>query len=258
MEFLSDLDSLWYQVLTVVFLVSLPIGIVVAVNSNLRERKERERQRELDIEHRMRREFEAEIAQRTEEILSAEADRIAKVEDEKEAVAIEEARRRELSEIEKEHQAREEREQQDSDWVSDWLGQLRDIGNREPWDRRVVILAAGYPKEFRELVARSVGVPVTDVASVFGCAATEEYLMEAQGAVDVVVVSPELREPDVVPMAEFVDRVYPGIVIVVVVRGPKADRSHSNDLPGIDVIVGTAAGPAALRDAVQHALSASG
>lgn len=121
-------------------------------------------------------------------------------------------------------------------WVGDWNGRVRDTTELGQWHQRAIILAAGHPKEFGDLVARTVGVSVADVERVFGCASTEEYLIEAQGAVDVVVVSPELSWADILPMAEFVNRVYPD-TDVVVLRFPDAASPGLTDLPGVSAIV---------------------
>lgn len=143
-------------------------------------------------------------------------------------------------------------------WVNAWREQSSDLEELEGWTRKIVVVAAGHPKEFRELVACSLGVPVGDVASVFGCAATEEYLMHAQDPVDVVVVSPLLRWPDVLPMAEFVGRCFPGTAVIVV-REPDAApvRADLTDWPGVDVILDAHAGPAGLRDAVRRMITTS-
>jgi hypothetical protein len=137
-------------------------------------------------------------------------------------------------------------------WVDDWLDLLPERSVEDERSRKIAVLAAGRPEEFRELVARALGVPLASVASVFGCAATEEHLMAVQGAVDVVVVSPDLRWPDILPMADFIHRSYPATAVIVVREDGTAQLPSS--FPGISATLSVDEGPAGLRNAVRRIL----
>jgi hypothetical protein len=51
--------------------------------------------------------------------------------------------------------------------------------------------------------------------------------MASQQPVDVVVVSPELREPDILPMAEFIHRSFPATGVIVLSYDAIPDASVS-------------------------------
>ena len=84
--------------------------------------------------------------------------------------------------------------------------------------------------------------------------AAEELLIHAFGPIDVLVLSPEVKEPDALGLAEFVGRQAPGTAIVMV-----RDHTWNGLLPaamraGIRDVVDMTQGTEELRDAVERAV----
>jgi pilus assembly protein CpaE len=85
--------------------------------------------------------------------------------------------------------------------------------------------------------------------------AAEEVLVENNDPVDVLVLSPEVKEPDALGLAEFVGRASPMTAIVMV-----RDKSWNGLLPaamraGIRDVVDLTQGSEELRDAVERAIT---
>ena len=116
------------------------------------------------------------------------------------------------------------------------------------------VIAVGTPQSFRAALARSLEVEDDAVGWVQSVVAAEEILVDTDDSAHVLVVSPEVREPDALGLAEFVGRVAP-MTAVVVVR----DKSWNGLLPaamraGIRDVVDLTRGSEELRDAVERAI----
>ena len=116
------------------------------------------------------------------------------------------------------------------------------------------VIAVGTPQSFRAALARSLEVEDDAVGWVQSVVAAEEILVDTDESAHVLVVSPEVREPDALGLAEFVGRVAP-MTAVIVVR----DKSWNGLLPaamraGIRDVVDLTRGSEELRDAVERAI----
>jgi pilus assembly protein CpaE len=85
--------------------------------------------------------------------------------------------------------------------------------------------------------------------------AAEELLVEADSPIDVLVLSPDVKEPDALGLAEFVGRTAPTTAIVMV-----RDKAWNGLLPaamraGIRDVVDNTQGSEELRDAVERAIT---
>lgn len=116
------------------------------------------------------------------------------------------------------------------------------------------VIAVGTPQSFRSTVARALEIGLEEVGWVQSVTAAEEVLVGADEPVDVLVLSPEVKEPDALGLAEFIGRTAPMTAIVLV-----RDKSWNGLLPaamraGIRDVVDITKGSAELRDAVERAL----
>jgi pilus assembly protein CpaE len=116
------------------------------------------------------------------------------------------------------------------------------------------VIAVGTPQTFRTTLARALEVEPEDVGWVQSVTAAEEVLVVDDDAVDVLVLSPEVKEPDALGLAEFVGRAAPMTAIVLV-----RDRSWNGLLPaamraGIRDVVDLSQGSEELREAVERAI----
>jgi pilus assembly protein CpaE len=116
------------------------------------------------------------------------------------------------------------------------------------------VVAVGTPQSFRQQLARSLEVESEEVGWVQSATAAEEILIHAMHPVDVLVLSPEVKEPDALGLAEFVGRQAPGTAIVLV-----RDHTWNGLLPaamraGIRDVVDMTQGTEELRDAVERAI----
>jgi pilus assembly protein CpaE len=116
------------------------------------------------------------------------------------------------------------------------------------------VLAVGTPQTFRTTVARALEVEADDVGWVQSVTAAEEILVENHDPVDVLVLSPEVKEPDALGLAEFVGRTAPMTAIVLV-----RERAGNGLLPaamraGIRDVVDLTHGSDEIRDAVERAI----
>jgi len=116
------------------------------------------------------------------------------------------------------------------------------------------VIAVGTPQGFRTTVARALEVEADDVGWVQSVTAAEEVLVESGEPVDVLVLSPEVKEPDALGLAEFVSRTAPMTAIVLV-----RERAGNGLLPaamraGIRDVVDLTRGSEEIRDAVERAI----
>jgi pilus assembly protein CpaE len=117
------------------------------------------------------------------------------------------------------------------------------------------VMAVGTPQTFRATLARALEVETEDVGWVQSVTAAEEVLVEADEPIDVLVLSPEVKDPDALGLAEFVGRTAPMTAIVMV-----RDKSWNGLLPaamraGIRDVVDLTQGSEELRDAVERAIT---
>ncbi len=116
------------------------------------------------------------------------------------------------------------------------------------------VVAVGTPQSFRQQLARALEVEPDEVGWVQSATAAEELLIKAYQPIDVLVLSPEVKEPDALGLAEFVGRSAPGTAIVLV-----RDHTWNGLLPaamraGIRDVVDMTQGSDELRDAVERAI----
>ena len=78
------------------------------------------------------------------------------------------------------------------------------------------VVAVGTPQSFRQQIARALEVETDEIGWVQSATAAEELLINAYNPVDVLVLSPEVKEPDALGLAEFMGRQAPGTAIVLV------------------------------------------
>jgi len=117
------------------------------------------------------------------------------------------------------------------------------------------VIAVGTPQSFRTTLARALEVEPEDVGWVQSVTAVEEVLVESHDPVDVLVLSPEVKDPDALGLAEFVGRTAPMTAIVAV-----REKSWNGLLPaamraGIRDVVDMTQGSEELRDAVERAIT---
>ena len=116
------------------------------------------------------------------------------------------------------------------------------------------VYAVGTPQTFRSTLARALEIEPDDVGWVQSVTAAEEALVESDEPIDVLVLSPDVKEPDALGLAEFVGRTAPMTAIVLV-----RDKSWNGLLPaamraGIRDVVDLTQGSEELRDAVERAI----
>ena len=117
------------------------------------------------------------------------------------------------------------------------------------------VIAVGTPQSFRQQIARALEIDAEEVFWVPSATAAEEALVVADDPVDVLVLSPEVKEPDALGLAEFVGRSAPATAIVMV-----RDHTWNGLLPaamraGIRDVVDLTQGHEELRDAVERAVA---
>ena len=120
---------------------------------------------------------------------------------------------------------------------------------------RSSVIAVGTPQSFRTTLARALECEPEDVGWVQSVTAAEEVLVESYEPIDVLVLSPEVKDPDALGLAEFVGRTAPMTAIVMV-----RDKSWNGLLPaamraGIRDVVDLTQGSEELRDAVERAIT---
>lgn len=120
------------------------------------------------------------------------------------------------------------------------------------------VIAVGTPQSFRQQLARALEIEPDEIGWVQSATAAEEMLIQDYGPIDVLVLSPEVKEPDALGLAEFVGRTAPGTAIVLV-----RDHTWNGLLPaamraGIRDVVDMTQGSDELREAVERAISWAG
>jgi pilus assembly protein CpaE len=116
------------------------------------------------------------------------------------------------------------------------------------------VVAVGTPQSFRQQLARAIEMGPDEVGWVQSATAAEELLINAYQPIDVLVLSPEVKEPDALGLAGFVGRQAPGTAMVLV-----RDHTWNGLLPaamraGIRDVVDMTQGTEELRDAVERAI----
>ena len=117
------------------------------------------------------------------------------------------------------------------------------------------VIAVGTPQSFRTTLARALECEPEDVGWVQSVTAAEEVMVESREPVDVLVLSPEVKDPDALGLAEFVGRTAPMTAIVAV-----RDKAWNGLLSaamraGIRDVVDQSQGTEELRDAVERAIA---
>ena len=117
------------------------------------------------------------------------------------------------------------------------------------------VVAVGTPQSFRQQLARALEIEPEALDWVPSATAAEELIVNDDDPVDVLVLSPEVKEPDALGLAEFVGRSAPATAIVMV-----RDHSWNGLLPaamraGIRDVVDLTQGAQELRDAVDRAIA---
>ena len=117
------------------------------------------------------------------------------------------------------------------------------------------VIAVGTPQSFRTTLARALECEPEDIGWVQSVTAAEEVMVESREPVDVLVLSPEVKDPDALGLAEFVGRTAPMTAIVAV-----RDKAWNGLLSaamraGIRDVVDQTQGSEELRDAVERAIS---
>jgi len=72
------------------------------------------------------------------------------------------------------------------------------------------VVAVGTPQSFRQQIARALEVEMEEIGWAQSATVAEELLINAFTPIDVLVLSPEVKEPDALGLAEFVGRQSPG------------------------------------------------
>ena len=117
------------------------------------------------------------------------------------------------------------------------------------------VLAVGTPQSFRATLARALEVEPDDIGWVQSVVAAEEMLVErGDGPVEVLVLSPEIKEPDALGLAEFVGRTAPMTAIIMTRDKPWNGLLPAAMRAGIRDVVDMTKGTDDLRDAVERAI----
>lgn len=116
------------------------------------------------------------------------------------------------------------------------------------------VIAVGTHQTFRATLARALEAKPEDIGWAQSVTAAEEILGAAGEAVDLFVLSSEVKEPDAIGLAEFVTRSSPTTAVVVV-----RDFLPNGSLPaliraGVRDVVDLSKGNEDLRDALKRAL----
>jgi pilus assembly protein CpaE len=117
------------------------------------------------------------------------------------------------------------------------------------------VVAVGTPQSFRQQLGRALEIDPGELDWVPSATAAEELIVNADDPIDVLVLSPEVKEPDALGLAEFVGRSAPATAIVMV-----RDHTWNGLLPaamraGIRDVVDLTQGAQELRDAVDRAIA---
>jgi pilus assembly protein CpaE len=116
------------------------------------------------------------------------------------------------------------------------------------------IVAVGAPPTFRQTVARALECDPQDIEWIPSVAAAEGFLAEKPGLIQVLVLSPVVKEADAYGLADFVARTTPSTAVVMV-----RDRALNGLIPaamraGVRDVVDLSRGSHELREALDRAL----
>jgi len=117
------------------------------------------------------------------------------------------------------------------------------------------ILSVGAPQTFRQQVARTLDLEPDDIGWMPSVTSVEESILSGRDWADVVVLSPGVKDPDAIGLAEFVVKSAPTTSVVLV-----RERSPNGQLPvlmraGIRDVVDLSRGNLELREALERALA---
>jgi pilus assembly protein CpaE len=117
------------------------------------------------------------------------------------------------------------------------------------------VVAVGAPPTFRQTVARALERNAQEVEWMPSVSAVEGFLAEKPGLIQVVVLSPVIKESDAFGLADFVSRTTPSTAVIMV-----RDRALNGLLPqamraGVRDVVDLSRGSNELREALNRALT---
>ena len=117
------------------------------------------------------------------------------------------------------------------------------------------IIAVGAPQTFRQQIARTLEADPEEIGWLPSVTAFEESLISGGEYADVLVLSPGVKDPDAIGLAEFVVRSAPTTAVVLV-----RERSPNGELPlfmraGIRDVVDLSRGHQEFRDALERAIA---
>jgi pilus assembly protein CpaE len=118
-----------------------------------------------------------------------------------------------------------------------------------------IVIAVGSPQTFRGQVARALDVAADQVEWVPSVIAAEEVLGNATAPVDLVVVSPGVKELDAIGFAEFVTRSSPVTPVVLVREGGMNGSFPDAMRAGIRDVVDLTRGGLELRESLARAMT---
>ncbi|MBI4261198.1 MAG: AAA family ATPase [Actinobacteria bacterium] len=117
------------------------------------------------------------------------------------------------------------------------------------------VIAVGSPPTFRQQVARVMEADPDGIGWVPSVTAVEESLLAGEEYADVLVLSPGIKDPDVLGLAEFVARSSPTTAVVAV-----RDHAPNGFLPvamraGVRDVVDLSRGSQEFREAMEQAIA---
>jgi pilus assembly protein CpaE len=117
------------------------------------------------------------------------------------------------------------------------------------------VVAVGAPPTFRQTVARALERDAQDIEWMPTVSAAEGFLAQKPGVIQVLVLSPVVKEADAYGLADFVARTTPSTAVVMV-----RDRALNGMLPaamraGVRDVVDLSQGSQELREALRRALA---
>ena len=117
------------------------------------------------------------------------------------------------------------------------------------------VVTVGSPPAFRQQVARILETDPEDVGWLASVTAVEESILEGHEWADVVVLSPGVKDPDAIGLAEFVARTSPTTAIVLTRDRPPNGVVIPAMRAGIRDVVDMSRGSQELREALIRAVS---
>ena len=117
------------------------------------------------------------------------------------------------------------------------------------------VIAVGSPQTFRGQVARALEFHVEQVDWVPSVIAAEEYLGNPQQLVDLVVMSPGIKEADAIGFADFASRTTPATAVVLAREGKMNGSLPDAMRAGIRDIVDLTKGGLDLQESLERAIA---